>query len=92
MHVVVEGEIEVDLGSEDGGVELARRGSGEVVGEMSLITQEPRMASLTAVGDVRTLSIDRPRFERILVERPQVSLAVMRQLCTRLQQTIETSV
>jgi CRP-like cAMP-binding protein len=44
------------------------------------------MASLVAVGDVRTLSIDRGKFERILAERPEVSLAVMRQLCTRLEQ------
>jgi HEAT repeat protein len=92
MHVVVAGEIEVDLGSKDGEVELARRRSGEVVGEMSLITQEPRMASLIAVGEVRTLSIDRQRFERILVERPDVGLAVMRQLCTRLQQSADASV
>jgi CRP-like cAMP-binding protein len=39
----------------------------------------------------RTLSIDRARFERILAERPEVSLAVMAQLCARLeQQPIET--
>jgi CRP/FNR family transcriptional regulator, cyclic AMP receptor protein len=72
-------------------MELARRGPGEVVGEMSVITGRPRMASLVAVGDVRILSIDQERFERILAERPEVSLAVMRQLCARLeQQSIET--
>lgn len=49
------------------------------------------MASLIAVGEVRTLSIDRRRFERILVERPEVSLAVIGQLCTRLQQTVDAS-
>jgi HEAT repeat protein len=92
MHVVVTGEIEVDLGRDDSRMELARRGSGEVVGEMSLITEEPRMASLVAVGDVRTLSIDRPRFERILVERPKVSLAVMRELCARLTESLDRAV
>jgi CRP-like cAMP-binding protein len=86
MHVVVSGEIEVGVAESDDRLELARRGPGEVVGEMSLIAEKPRMASLIAVGDVRTLSIDRARFERILVERPEVSLAVMRQLCARLEQ------
>jgi HEAT repeat protein len=86
MHVVVSGEIEVGMADSDDRLELARRGPGEVVGEMSVITAKPRMASLIAVGDVRTLSIDRARFERILAERPQVSLAVMRQLCARLEQ------
>jgi HEAT repeat protein len=86
MHVVMSGEIEVDVTDSDGRRELARRGPGEVVGEMSVITAQPRMASLIAIGDVRTLSIDRARFERILAERPEVSLAVMRQLCARLEQ------
>ena len=86
MHVVVAGEIEVRMADSDDRLELARRGPGEVVGEMSVITGQPRMASLIAVGDVRTLSIDRVRFERILAERPEVSLAVMRQLCARLEQ------
>jgi hypothetical protein len=86
MHVVVTGEIEVRITHSDDRLMLARRRSGEVVGEMSVITGQPRMASLVAVGDVRTLSIDRARFERVLAERPEVSLAVMRQLCARLEQ------
>ena len=91
MHVVVTGEIEVRIADSDDRLELARRGPGEVVGEMSVITGRPRMASLVAVGDVRILSIDQERFERILAERPEVSLAVMRQLCARLeQQSVET--
>jgi hypothetical protein len=90
MHVVVKGEIEVDVKDDDRQVWLARRGPGEVVGEMSLITGEPRMASLVASGEVRTLSIDRPRFHRILTERPEVSLAVMRQLCFRIMQSRES--
>jgi hypothetical protein len=61
-------------------------GDREVVGEMSVITEKPRMVSLIAVGDVRILSIERARFERILAERPEVSLAVMSQLCARLEQ------
>jgi CRP-like cAMP-binding protein len=88
MHVVVTGEIEVGVADSDDRLELARRGPGEVVGEMSVITGRPRMASLVAVGDVRILSIDRERFERILAERPEVSLAVMRQLCARLEQQL----
>jgi CRP-like cAMP-binding protein len=86
MHVVVTGEVRVLLGQPgDRDVEVARRGVGYIVGEMAILSQEPRMASLVASGEVRTLSIDRRRFERILRERPDVSLAVMRELCFRLQ-------
>jgi CRP-like cAMP-binding protein len=86
MHVVVTGDIRVLLGrAGDRPVEVARRGPGYIVGEMAILSREPRMASLVASDEVRTLSIDRSRFERILRERPDVSLAVMRELCLRLQ-------
>jgi hypothetical protein len=86
MHLVVSGEIRVGLDGPEGAVEIARRRPGESVGEMSIISEEPRMASLVAVGTVRTLSIDHKRFERIVWERPQASLAVMRVLCDRLRE------
>ena len=86
MHVVVSGVIRVVVEGTGGHPEIARRHPGDYVGEMSIITGEPRMASLVTAGDVRTLSIDRKRFERILLERPQASLAVMRGLCLRLQE------
>lgn len=86
MHIVVAGEIRVMV-SADGspGREVARRAAGEYVGEMAILNAAPRMASLVAAGPVRTLSLDRRAFERILRERPDVSLGVMRVLSDRLR-------
>jgi HEAT repeat protein len=86
-HVVVAGSIGVVV-SRDGGPpeEVARRTVGECVGEMAIVSHAPRMASLIAQGDVRTLAIDRRRFERILRERPDTSLAVMKVLSDRLRE------
>lgn len=97
MYIIVSGEVLVtaNAGSRSavepgrGGVTpppLARRGPGEYVGEMAIISQEPRMASLIAHGDVRVLHIEQPQFEAILRERPETSLAVMRVLCARLRE------
>jgi len=85
MYVVVSGEMRVLL-SRDGGApaEVARRVPGQSVGEMAVISHAPRMASIVAAGRVRVLVLDRLRFERILRERPEASLAVMRELCNRL--------
>ena len=83
MHVVVSGDVRVLRGDEQP-VEVARRGPGYIVGEMSILAEQPRMADLVADGDVRTLSIGRQRFQRILRERPDAALAVMRELCFRL--------
>jgi CRP/FNR family cyclic AMP-dependent transcriptional regulator len=82
MHIVVAGEVRVVVG----GREVARRGPGEYVGEMAILAETTRMASLVCAGPVRTLSIERRAFERILRERPDVSLAVMRVLSDRLRE------
>ncbi len=86
MHVVVEGGVLVLREGQQSGkeTELARRARGDVVGEMAIITREPRMASLVASGDVRTLCVGRKEFEGMLRERPDTALAVMRVLSDRL--------
>jgi HEAT repeat protein len=87
MHIVVSGEIRVVVGHDGGaGREVARRTSGDYVGEMAILNGASRMASLVCAGAVRTLSLDRRNFERILRERPDVSLAVMRSLSDRLRE------
>jgi len=87
MYIIVDGEVLVLAEPENGhSEELARRGPGEYVGEMSIISHEPRMASLRASGDVRMLCIGQKEFEGIIRERPETSLAVMRELIERLKE------
>lgn len=90
MYVLVAGEVRVlvDNGS-DHKREVARRKTGETVGEMSVISGNLRSASLVAAGDVHLLCLDQKSFEGILRERPEVSLAVMRMLCERLRQVTQ---
>lgn len=85
LHIVVSGTVRVLAERDDGAVEIARRGSGDVVGEMSIITREPRVASLVADGDVRTVRLGQREFESMLRERPDLALAVMRVLADRLR-------
>lgn len=85
MHIVVTGAIRVLTRRGTGETEIARREPGEFVGEMAIIDDAPRMASLVCDGTVRTLSLHRRNFVRILRERPDVSLGVMRNLCDRLR-------
>lgn len=87
LHVVVEGVIRVVRGAEGSRRELARRGVGEVVGEMSVITRSPRIASLVADGVVRTMRIGHREFESMLRERPDVGLGVMRVLSQRIAES-----
>lgn len=84
LHIVIDGTIRViqDRGSTEH--ELAHRATGDVVGEMSLITQSPRIASLVADGAVRTIRLGQHEFESMLRERPGIAMAVMRVLANRI--------
>jgi HEAT repeat protein len=53
MFIIVSGEVRILITQEQKEVEIARRKTGEYVGEMALISKEPRSASVTAVGSVR---------------------------------------
>src|SRR6185369_12457028 len=83
MYIVVTGDVSVRMASEGqkDGREIAKRSPGDYVGEMAIISREPRIATLMASGPLRTLCIDQKKFEGILRERPEISLAMMRVLC-----------
>ncbi|MGH2597606.1 MAG: cyclic nucleotide-binding domain-containing protein [Actinomycetota bacterium] len=91
LHIVVEGSVRVIQDRDGSEYELARRTAGDAVGEMSLITHMPRMASLVANGPVRTIRVGHREFESMLRERPDVALAVMRVLAQRLSESVDHS-
>ncbi|MEZ4595264.1 MAG: cyclic nucleotide-binding domain-containing protein, partial [Chloroflexota bacterium] len=67
------------------------RGPGEVVGEMSLIDNKPRSASIVALDDVRLLGIYRKDFFELLHIDPNFSTNMMELLSSRLRAAEEMS-
>jgi hypothetical protein len=84
LYIILSGSVRVVRHEDGGAVDVARREAGDVVGEMSIISRAPRVASLIADGDVRTITIGRREFESMIAERPDIALAVMRALAARL--------
>lgn len=94
MFIIITGEVRV-LMTAAGQKELrefTRRRSGDYVGEMAVISQEPRMATLIADGPVRVLCIKQKQFESMLRERPEISLAMMRTLSQRLKEATQAAI
>lgn len=56
---------------------------GETVGELALVTGEPRSATVVAVRDTLVARMARPTFERILAGGPEISISVMRTIIER---------
>ena len=84
-YVILDGEVEI-LAVTDNGEEVAvlTRGRDELIGEMAVLSNAPRSATLKARGDVKTLRIDNDTFLKLITENPAVALDVMRQLSDKL--------
>jgi len=66
VYLIVSGEVEVSKRTRGGERSLARLGAGSVLGEMSLLTAEPRSASARAIAPVSVLRLAAPRFREML--------------------------
>ena len=88
-YVIMEGVVEILVETEDGMVPVVTRGQNELIGDMAVLTNAPRSATLRAKGQVRTLRISNDTFLEILSESPQVALDVMRQLSIKLAESTE---
>jgi CRP-like cAMP-binding protein len=72
MMVLLQGEVEI-LRRDGNGVERAigRVGAGEALGEMSLLLDLPRTASVRALSDLQVFAMDREAFlERVRASDP----------------------
>ena len=79
--VVRRGRLEVEVGGR-----VARElGSGEVIGEIALLTGEPRSAAVRARRDSTVLEIPRDAFESMLERDPAAARIVLSQVADRLR-------
>jgi CRP-like cAMP-binding protein len=84
--VILEGTVEVVAQTKDGNeYVIAVHGPNGIVGEMGVISDSPRSATVRAREHVRALRIAGDVFLRLACESPQRALFVMRQLSDRLQ-------
>jgi CRP-like cAMP-binding protein len=68
LYVVLGGRVRIVL--EPSGQEVAVTEAGGFFGEMSMLTGEPRTATVRAIGDVRLLEITADRFREVALDRP----------------------
>lgn len=89
-YVIMSGEVEIMVGAEDGTEQPQFvRGSNELIGEMGILTNSPRSASVRAKGEVTAMRINDEAFIRLLRENSEIALDVMRQLVDRVAQSTE---
>ncbi len=85
LYVLVSGKMEIfrRIGSKE--YMLAHLGPKKCFGEMAILGEEPRSASIRAVEPTAVLKIDRESFRDLIRERPQISFAIFKILSQRLR-------
>jgi signal transduction histidine kinase len=86
-YVIRDGELEVLKISGGREVLLAVRRSGDVIGELSLLEEAPRMASARARGPVTLITIERRAFEELLETSTTATRALLHTVMERLRST-----
>ena len=87
LYIVLSGRLKVMMSDSDGKeVILAILGPGEFFGEMGLIDDEPRSASVVTLEPCELLSIAKRDFRKCLAENFEMAMAVMRGLVRRLRE------
>ncbi len=87
LYVIQDGEFEVTKHAGKQEVVLSVRKTGEVVGEMAVIEQAPRMATLRALKDSQVLKISEEAFFRVLSCSPTAAKAMLHTFAQRLRST-----
>ena len=88
MVVILEGSVDVLRSDSEGNLhKLAHLTVGEVIGEMSLLLDLPRTATVRACDDIRVFAMDRAAFEQLVedgdVAALKFGMALSRVLASR---------
>ena len=75
---MLDGEFEVMKKSNHQDIVIAVREAGEVFGEMALIDQSPRTATVRALRESKVLRIGGETFKQLLAQSPSASLSILR--------------
>ena len=77
-YVIIEGVVEAVWESPEGSVPLNQISKNSIVGELGIVTQAPRSATVRAITEVAALRIRGDVLLSLIAEFPEIALAIMR--------------
>jgi CRP-like cAMP-binding protein len=88
-YVVLSGSADVLVDSDSGEIKVASVGPNSIIGEIAILCDVNRTATVRANSPLEVLRIDKDQFLELLAEFPEMALEVVRVLADRLGQTTE---
>lgn len=88
MYVILGGVADVLINDSNGGqIAVAEMKKNSFFGEMAILLDVPRTATIKAKEPLSTLKITKDTFYRLVEEVPQMAIEVMRELAHRVEDT-----
>lgn len=86
LFLIHSGEVSVEIRKRTRDKQVAKLGGGQFFGEMSLLTGEPRTATIRAISDTKVLVIDKTAFQVVLDAAPDLAETLSEALARREEQ------
>ena len=87
MYVILGGVADVLIDSQGGQIAIAELQKNGFVGEIAILCDVPRTATIKARQPLNTLKISKDTFYRMVGEFPQMAIEIMRELAHRVEDT-----
>jgi len=93
FYMILDGEVEVTKNINQNEVRLLKTlGAGDFFGEMGLIHNAPRAATVTSKSALTTLELDKTAFDRVIHKSSSIAMAMVREISNRLRQNDQLAV
>lgn len=89
MYIIKRGKVEVFKGISGEKKRLAILGEKDFFGEMAILEEAPRSASVMAIEDSALIAIDKDSFRQSILEYPDIAFEVLKVLSSRLREANE---
>ncbi|MEZ5924378.1 MAG: Crp/Fnr family transcriptional regulator [Hyphomicrobiaceae bacterium] len=86
-YVIMDGEADVLVDTANGPLKVAHLGKNAFVGEIAILCDTPRTATVRAATPLAALKIKKEQFLKLVTEFPDLSIEMLRELANRLATT-----
>ena len=86
-YIIIDGEADVLVDTPTGELAVAKLKQNDLVGEIAILINVPRTATVRADSELTTLAISKDQFFRMIREFPDMAVEIMRELALRLERT-----
>ena len=85
MFIIVSGEVGILKGEKQTKTFLAQLTAGECFGEMGLLDDRPRSASVQTLQDTHVLSLEKDRLRTLVIRYPELAFGMLKSMSARLR-------